>query len=233
MISATDILSLMKRLYPTGRAFKFSPGLNMEKLHSALAEGMARAYNDLLSTFDSTIPDNDNFTTEDATAWEIRLGLITNPLVPLADRKAAIVRKMNHPGTVKARSNYLFLEKQLRDSGFDVYVYENRFDNGIGGYDTQSPEQITGMADAIQFGDVQFGDAQFGGGLNNIVVNYIDEVSDSVFNVGDNLRSTFFIGGSPLGTFADVDINRKDEFRQLILKTKPVQTVAYLFVNYV
>lgn len=233
MVIVDEILAFVKRMHPTGRAFKIAEGSNIEKLHRAFSVSGARAFNDAYSILDSALPDNLNFSVDDATLWEGRLGLITNSALSLATRKLAIKRKMNHPGTVKARNNYLFLQKQLRDAGFDVYVYLNKFDDGMGGYITKSPEEITGMADAIQFGDVQLGDAQFGGGLNNIVVNYIDEDSDSVFNVGSNLRSTFFIGGSPIGEFADVDITRKDEFRQLILKTKPVQTVTYLFINYV
>jgi len=61
----------------------------------------------------------------------------------------------------------------------------------------------------------------------------VDEVLDSYFLIGANYRSTFFIAGSSLTTPASVDINRKNEFRQLILKIKPVQTVALLNLNYV
>jgi len=53
------------------------------------------------------------------------------------------------------------------------------------------------------------------------------------FNIGSNLTSTFFIGGAVLGDFVNVDLLRRDEFRQLILKTKPVQTVGYLLVDYI
>lgn len=192
-----------------------------------------RAYNDANSILDSALPDNDNFTADDATAWERRLGLITNTSVSLDNRKLAIIQKMNHPGNIPARQNFRYLERQLRAVGFDVYVYENRFPSGYT-YVTQDPITLSGgSSNNNQHNDFQHGDSQHGSGYTNIVVNYIDEDMDASFNIGDNLRSTFFIGGSPIGSFANVDASRKEEFRQLILKTKPVQTVAYLFINYV
>jgi len=228
------ILAITRQMYPSGRAFKMPEDSEFEKMHNGLAASEERAYQDATAILYSILPDNNNFTVDDATDWEHRLGLITNPLVPLADRKLAILRKMNHPGTVPARENFRFLEKQLQDAGFAVFVYENRFPDGMGGYITMTAEDVSGTSPvSVQHGDIQHGDAQHGGGNFELVVNYIDPALDAVFNIGTNLRSTFFIGGDPLGTFADVDAQRRDEFRQIILKTKPVQTVAILFINYV
>src|SRR5690606_32537660 len=115
-----------------------------------------RAYADALKIQDAQLPDNDGFTADDATDWERRLGMIYSPLVPLADRKLAILRKMNHPGTIKARQNWLYVEGQLRAAGFDVYVHENRFDDGMGGYDTKTPVELSGgSASAAQYGQFQ------------------------------------------------------------------------------
>lgn len=235
MITVDDILGMVKMFHPTGRAFKIPIGSNMYKLHRAISQSGKRAYNDSLSILDSIIPDNDNFSADDASQWERRLGLITNPMVPLVDRKLAIIRKMNHPGTIPARASALFVEKQLRDAGFDVYVYENRFPDGMGGYDTMDPLVFSGGlgGDYNQLGDFQLGDAQLGSGFANKVANSIYEEEDLIFDVGPNLRATFFIGGNPAGTFANVDAERELEFRQLILKTKQTQMIAYLLVNYV
>jgi uncharacterized protein YmfQ (DUF2313 family) len=228
------IIVLTKQLYPTGRAFRVAVDSYKLRLHKALAISEAQAYTDALSTLNSALPDNDDFTEEDASAWEHRLGLITNELVSLANRKAAIIRKMNHPGTVPARQHYLYLESQLQAAGFDVYVHENRFHLGGGVYETRTPDDVTGSsANIVQHNDIQHGDAQHGTGIWNVIVNNLDEELDSTFNVGSNLRSTFFIGGPYVGDYADVDENRKLEFRQLILKIKPVQTAGYLFINYV
>lgn len=230
------IITLTKQLYPTGRAFRVSVDSFKLRLHNALGISEAQAYNDAISTLDSALPDNDDFSVEDATAWEHRLGLITNQAVSLEDRKLAIIRKMNHPGTIPTRQHYLYLESQLQAAGFDVYVHENRFPLGSGAYETQTPEEVTGGTAPLvmQHGNPpQHGDGQHGTGVWNIVVNNLDEDLDSSFNIGTNLKSTFFIGGPYVGDYANVDANRKLEFRQLILRIKPVQTIAYLFINYI
>lgn len=230
------ILKLTDQLYPSGRAFKLAKDGDFKKLHEALGLSEERAYDDALAILDSILPDNDDFSLDDAAYWERRLGLITNLSVSLDDRKSAILRKMNHPGTIPARQHYLYLEGQLQASGFNVFVFENKFPDGFGGIETRDYNTVSGGGgSAVQMGDFQLGDTQMGSGIGEgaICVNYIDEAQDLLFDVGDNLRSTFFIGADPVGDFADVDQNRKDEFRQLILKIKPAQTVAYLFINYI
>lgn len=228
------ILKLSRQLLPTGRAFRMPFGGEFEKLMKGLARSEARAHDDALSILDSALPDNNNFSTADAAQWERRLGLITNSSVSLSDRKMAIKRKMAHPGSIRARQNYLYIEDQLQAAGFDVYVYENRFPYGDGSYYTLTPEQVLGTGGLdVQLGDSQLGDSQLGGNIENKIINYIDEDTDSSFSVGSNLRFTFFIGGPYLGDYASVPEIRKDEFRQLILRLKPVQCVGYLFINYV
>lgn len=230
-----QISALSKQLFPTGRAFKMPSNGYLDALMYALSLRENQAYNDALSIQNSMLPDNSLFTADDATDWERRLGMIYSPNVHLELRKLAIKRKMQHPGDIKARQHYLYLEGQLQAAGFDVYVYENRFDDGYGYYETQTVFEITGGVgvDDLQHGDAQHGDAQHGGAYSNIVVNYIDESIDRNFFVPTNLRATFFIGGNPLGSYANIPAERKDEFRQLILKLKPAQMVGYLLINYV
>lgn len=229
-----SILALTRQLYPKGRAFKMPADSFFERLHTALIVTEAAAFSGILSILDSALPDNMNFTSDDASDWERRLGLIVSPSVPIAQRKAAIIRKINHPGTIKARQNFKYLEGQLQAAGFNVYVYENRFEYG-GQYDTMNPLTLSGGigADPVQYGDGQYGDFQYGTRYTNLVANHIDQDRDASFGVGDNLRSTFFIGGSPIGSFENVSAARKNEFRQLILRIKPAQTVAFLFINYI
>jgi hypothetical protein len=226
------IMYLTNSLYPTGRAFKNVVGGWREALHKGLSKSEDRAYNDALSLFDSTIPDNDDFTADDATAWESRLGIVTSN-TDLETRKMAIRQKMAFPSQAKARGNYRFVEKQLRDAGFDVYVHENRFDDGMGGYVTNDPITLSGFSSENQYGDAEYGESDYGPYFSNIVANFLDEDKDNNFNIGGNLRSTFFIGANPIGTSADIPLERKTEFRQMILRLKPVQTVAFLFINYV
>ena len=253
MSSFGDVKKLFGQMFPTGRAFQIPKGGNREKFHDAQAIGEAQAVDDAASTLWSILPDNPFFTVDDATDWERRLGMITNPSVPLDDRKAAIIRKMNHPGDIPARQSVDYIQQSLQLAGFDVYVYENdppqspqnflvpqtntaqfgqrqfgqfNFGNAI----TTYPNFFT----YFQWGTFQFGQAQWGGVyFNNVIVNSVDESVDFGFNIGTNYRRTFIVGGDPFGTFANVDINRKDEFRQLILRLKPVQNLGYLLINYV
>jgi len=228
------ILALSRQLLPTGRAFKMPLGSDLESLKYALSLSENKAYNDILAIHNSILPDNSDFTEDDATDWERRLGMIISPLVDLELRKLAIRRKINHPGDIKARQHYLYIQGQLRAAGFDVYVYENRFPYG-GSYYTRTLFDIIGNVgvNELQYGDSQYGDSQYGGTYSNIIANYIDEEIDSNFAIPNDLRCTFFIGGNPLGTFANVPLVRKNEFRQLILKLKPAQMVGYLLINYI
>ncbi len=230
------IRMLTNQLFPTGRAFWKRYGSDFDKLMSGLNASEARAYLDAVSIKDSSLPDNSNFSADDASAWETRLGLITNPLVALADRKLAIQRKMNHPGTIRARQNYRYLQEQLRAAGFDVYVYENRFPDGFGGYTTKTPTVFSLLpfpTSFVEHGDFEHGDIQHGNiYYGDKIVNAIENNGDKFFDLGTNLRSTFFIGGSTPGSWATVDVNREVEFRQLVLKIKPVQTIAFLLINF-
>lgn len=222
-----------------------------EGLHNALALSEAQAITDSKAVLNSILPDNDLFTEDDATDWERRLGLISNPDVDLADRKLAIKRKMNHPGTIKARQHKLYIQGQLQAAGFNVFVHENipeippiyfisdstygqLGDGQLGDFELGNFFTVhADMVHFIQLGDVQLGDAQLGGYYwKEKVVNFITWQQDLFFSTGTNYRSIFFIGGEIPGTFADVNPEREAEFRQLILKLKPAQTVAYLLIKY-
>ena len=228
------LLDLTKRLYPKGRAFRIPFGGVMESIHKGLAVSENRFQEALVGVLDSILPDNDNFTEEDATDWERRLGLVSNPLNNLSDRKMAINRKMNHPGTIKARGHHLYVQKSLQDAGFGVYVHENRFLE-LGNYVTKTPDEVAGSVftdGAVHSPNVQHGQINHGGVVTDKIVNSIDKDIDKLFDVGDNLRSTFFIGGQNLGTFATIPKSREIEFRQLVLRLKPAQMVGFLFINF-
>lgn len=229
------LVSLTKQLYPTGRAFWMPFGGVLDRLHKTLAISEEKVYNDIVSTLDSILPDNMNFTAYDAYDWELRLGILPNESMSLADRKLAIARKLNQPGVAPAKSNWRYLQKQLRAAGFDVYVHENRFDDYPNGYITMTPFELTGDAsyfDSRQYGEFQYGDYQYGGKYTKFVANHIDESIDWLYDL-TNLRKTFYVGGVNPGDIANVDLIRKDEFRQLILTIKPTHTVGFLLINYV
>lgn len=237
MTTFEKIVKLTSQLYPSGRAFRAPVDGDFDLFKKALGRSEARFFDDAKSVLNSQLPDNDDFTAQDATDAERRYGLITNTNVSLADRKLAITRKLNHPGAIPARQNYRYLERELRAAGFDVYVYENRFDYGDGTWYTKTPEQFsleTYPTIDIQHSDqVEHGEYEHGGSnYSNKVANFIEEELDDEFELGDNLRSTFFIGYTPAGTWATLDDERKDEFRELVLKLKPKQTVGLLLIHF-
>ncbi len=118
--------ALTRQLYPTGRAFKMPFQSFFEKLNNGLSTSEVRAFDDCRSILDSALPDNDNFTADDATAWERRLGLIVDPPIPLSDRMLAIRRKMGYTDVV-GRQSLEFIQKELRSAGFDVHLRERLF----------------------------------------------------------------------------------------------------------
>lgn len=233
----SDILmKLTERLLPKGRAFRLVPGGFTTGLYRALSLGEIRAVEDAKGVLNSILPDNDNFTADDAQQWEARLGIYSSELVPLESRKLAIKRKLNFPGNTPARQSYLWLQNQLRLAGFDVYVHENRFEVSPGVYESRDPITVSGessIAEYINHGEKDHGEFDHGYLLNNVVANGIDAEKDRGFSIGTDYDSTFFVGGLTIGSFSNVDAEREREFRQIILRIKPEQTVGLLFINFV
>lgn len=235
MSFADKLLMLARQLYPTGRAYRMPTDGYLEGLHKALGLTEAIAYVDFISPLNNMLPDNDGFTEDDATDWERRLGMISNPALSLEDRKQAIYRKMNFPGSQPARQSASFLQFQLQLAGFDVFIYENIFPDGMGGYIARQPLDVSGGSGGTEFehGMYEHGTHEHGIYWGNIIANKINETEDNNFVLPSDLSATFFVGGPTLGSFANVDEDRKDEFRQLLLTLKPASTVGFLFINYI
>jgi len=223
---ADKIYKLTKQLYPTGRSWWMKIGSVMDLLHDGLNQSESEVVAQAKLIESSLIPDNDYFDDDMAENWMRNLGLIVNG--NLDQKKTAIYNKMAYPNGIVNRQNYRFLERQLRNEGFDVYVIENIFG---------SPPVAVDPRVAIYGGVVYGGVVYSGTGLPgySICANYDDESKDDSFEIGSsvNLRSTFFICADPYPNFADVDFARKQEFRQLILKHKPAHTTGILLINYI
>lgn len=229
MRTLTDIfLYLTKRLYPTGRTFLIPINSWILSVHKALIVSEQEVYEAVLGTLNSILPDNDEFTEQDASDWERRLGIIRSEGLTLEERKAAIKRKYAAPGDIPARQHYLYVEGQLQSAGFDVYVHENR-------PVAEPPSAYPGFTSSIgtSLGSFQLGQKGLGASTINLCANHISEKQDSQYSIGSDYRNLFFIGGLTKGDATTIPLNRKDEFRQLILQLKPNQCVAILFINYV
>lgn len=222
-----QILNLTKRLYPTGRAWRLAISNTFEQLHLGLRDTEVEAYNAAIAILNKILADNVNFTTQDATDWERRLGISASSTTSLDDRKSAILRKYSHPGNVLGRSSAVYVEGQLQAAGFNVFVYEN-----LAGTDPATFFTVTtttlGDSDAFHATNTVLG----GGVSDFLVVNSLDSSRDATFSLGSDFRNTFFIGGQTLGDFATVPQARETEFRQLILTVKPTHLAAALLINY-
>ena len=225
------LVKITKQLYPTGRAWWLKLQNTFYLLHEGLALSESRALQNDTDILNSILPDNPFFTEEDAFNWENALGLFIQPSLDLEERKAAILRRMKHPGEIPARQHYLYLQGQLQAVGFNVYVHENRIDAGGGQYEIINV--IDALYDNFKYDETLYDNA--GIGDFSIIANYVSESKDAGFVFGSdvNLRSTFFIGGVNLGDRADILETRKDEFRHLILTIKPAQTSGFLLIDYI
>lgn len=246
------ILALTRQLYPTGRAFKMPVGGKLEKLHKILAVDQSKAFNDAITILNNLLPDNADFNESDVERWEGALGIIRVSTVPLQIRKDAIYRKLVQLARKKARGHCLYIQSQLQKAGFNVYVHENiPYQNpnyiietdGIGTHgevvhgEVEHGDPISYNSDLFQFvqhGSVEHGGIQHGDfSFKNKVVNSIDENIDAEFLEGADFTAVIFIGGQVKGSFANVESDRKLQFRQLILNLKHAQIVAYLLINYI
>lgn len=253
MYNVTVLAQLRKltaQLFPNGRAFRVHKDSIKQKIVDAISIEQANFVAQADGILDHILPDNDNFTVYDATLWEARLGINSNPNTSLADRKAAIIQKLNHPGNILARQSAGYLQDQLQLAGFNVYVHDNlqnlTVQQVLSVY-SSLPQMGNFQLGQFNLGDVysfyqgEFSQAQLGNfqlgqqnlaqfWFNNIVANKIDVTHEINWY---NVERTFFIGGATLGQFANVDASRMDEFRQLILQLKPARAVGILLINYV
>ncbi len=228
MTITEKIRSLTSQLYPTGLAFRIVPHTWREAFDKALTLSEAKAYETICNIRSGLLPDNEDFTTADAEGWERALALPFVAGLTLEERKLRISRKIAHPGGILNRQSANYLELQLHREGFtDVKVYEN--DN------LDAAATLFGNSNIdLQANDAQCGERLAGEEYPEVLTNSKTNDFDLNFMWGvSNLRPTFLISGDPITTAAGVDANREQEFRELILKTKPAQTVAWLNINYV
>jgi len=215
------LLKLTKQLFPAGRAWwLYKYGIFTQFLE-ALTISEQNALETCYNILDSCLPDNDDFSNEDATNWESSLGLMDLSHLTLSERKIAIKEKIKYPGEIPARQHYLYLQGRLRNVGFDVYVHLNT---------------IPIPYNAALYGKTRYGTLNYGAAAvsGEIIANYIDSSKDSNFVFGgiDNMKATFLIGNVS-GGYANISAIRKQEFRELILKVKPAQTAGILKINYI
>jgi uncharacterized protein YmfQ (DUF2313 family) len=226
-VQINDLLRLKKQLLPNGRAFACPSGSDFEKLLLGFCESEKIQLETALRMLDSLIPDNTNFTLEDCEIWERIFGIIINSDDIFEARKLRILQLMSFPNNQLARQNYRFIEKQLRDAGFDIYVHEFINVESHFGFIEHSDDTEHGD-DTIEHG------AYTVPAYESIISDFIDKNRErgGGFSL-EQLRSCFFISASTFPNYANIPATQEANFRQLILKLKPVHTVGFLMINYI
>lgn len=207
-----DILKLTKQLFPTGRAWRISENSTLKKLLYALGKSEQRAFLFALSTLDRILPDNENFTTGDATEWERRLNISGGVgYVPLSIRKSTILRKYQFPGGFLNRQNYRYIQAQLQLAGYNVTISENFSPlPGVSAVPHSSTTKHGAVRHALAVA------------ASDICANSADK--GELLSI-DTYKGCFYIDGS-------IPVNAVKAFRILLLTLKPVNTVAILRLNY-
>jgi hypothetical protein len=252
MESSGNIKNLTRQLYPRGQVFNIPDGSKLSGLHDALGISELNAVNDANSVLKTLLPDNLDFTTNDAARWEQLLDLSSQGLT-LEQRKTQILAAIAHPGVILERSSADYIQGRLNELGFALFVYENLEGNseeqtlgaanGIGamGEDHSQMGEIE-MGNVREFfedkftesemGEIEMGLPEMGSyAYDDKVVNFLEHELDAPFVIHD-YRNTFFVGGSTIGSFANIAASDREIIRNLLLKIKKVNSIAILFINY-
>jgi hypothetical protein len=213
-----------------GTTFGFNYDIYVKKSRR-FVDGKLKAISDLIEfsdrILDQALPDNDNFSEFDCNTWERNLGL-NNSHLDLATRKTIILNRITKKDIKNYTNTKYYLQTVLRNSGFDVYVHENRTWNGT------RHEAVNPIP--AQFGRIKFGGNKFGNegvDFDSAVKNYLDESKDVLDYLPNAYNYVFFIGGETFPNKADVPIARKTELRDMILKTKSIHTTGVLLINWI
>ena len=229
-----QLMDLVNFLYPTGRAWLLPEKGNYRMIHDVVNNSLLKVKDYLKLMLNSYFPDNEDFDEEDCEFWENKLGLISSNSLSLQKRKEIILRKMAFPRGIEARQGLSYIQEQLDIYGFNVKIYENIFQDDNGNYYHENPNNVLELAllDTQHGWPTQHGPTQHGKGAFDVIANTIETEN---YNIGgnQNLWSTFFIASKDSLTKAGIiELSRKREFKELILKLKPAHLVAFCLISY-
>lgn len=233
-----------------------------KRLIDARLKAFDNAYASLLGVTDSILPDNDKFDENDATNWEQTLRILSNLTDLEERKKRISRQLFYPNGIVERLNKQFIQEQLQSvgfDVYIQENRFWNGTEYEVVDPDTLS-DKVSQLG-LGNLGNVELGGTIPGVNYTGIVANYVDEDLDNKFfdteitnppQLGENqlgtfelggltttrlsreiqLQASFFIGGPSFPSFVNIDSNRKDEFRQLVLKLKPAHTLAFLYINY-
>lgn len=234
-----------------------------KRITDAKLKAFDDAYAETLGIQDSILPDNDNFDSQDADNWERVLLLPKNITdLELRKQRIArqlfypnnIVERSTAEFMQDQLQQAGFNVNVIENRFWNGSEFEVQDPDVIGTQDMESGLPESGIYESA--GEIP------GTDYTSIIANSIDETLDNEFfnapvltpiesgtiesgtseSGGSGiisldreiqLQGTFFVGGASFPSIVDLPLERKEEFRQLVLKFKPVQTLAFEYINYI
>ena len=245
--------TLIDKLFPTGRAWLQKPFKIMTAIKGGIADELEDARAAALLLKDSIFPSfmDEQFISD----WESRFRLPVQSALTIEERRERLVAQWLS-GTGQTAEH---IQNKLQESGFDVYVTDGvsdaEFDSLLGEYvlgdfvlegSVVIGERVVANPCA-QFSSVGtiLGDFVLGDNFvldknrPRIIVNHIDNtLENEEFCPLDteDYKYVFYIQGGPgpaLGEIATIPAARYKEFREIVLKYKPMNSWVLVFLEMV
>jgi hypothetical protein len=237
-------LRIFNHLLPNAKAFRITADKQLREYF----EGLSTVGEDTKDFLDEVWSDIDPALTRELSAWESQFGL-RNTDITEQERRDRLSAAWKALGGQDPK----YIQDTLRNSGFDVYVHEWWSPGTEPAVDVKScvtprdpltlivppafplVNKITETkADlTVLAGEALAAAGEISAEAGNYL-GFIETIRDYYIPTDPNYWNYFFyIGGQTFGNFANVDINRRDEFEELCLKICPTQLWLGMFITYV
>jgi hypothetical protein len=214
---SSKFMRITRQLLPTGRAWWLAANSYISNIFEALSVSDSRIENDIINIKYSILADSNFMSLEAVERWESIFAIKSSTVIE--DRILAINQRQSYPGNVLARQSMPYIQSQLQLAGFNVYLSK--------GFDVSTAEYY----DDCYYDDVIYDSTSdvFEIIANDVVVN-----RDAHFCLSSlDDYAIYTISASDIISNAQIQVERKNEFRELILRLKPAQVVCVLKVTYV
>lgn len=249
------ISKVIRKLLPTGRAYKFG------SVGNSFIQGNSDEFDRVLSDIDQflngIIPDNPDFDNGWLERFERFYDIPINELDSQAVRMARVRARMTPVNPNDSLITLSALQAEIDNAGWGgvLYLHENPsgflpqnilppLSVGVQLDDYQLDDEQLGalppendypeLFSWYQLDDFQLGDAQLIDGpiFNNKIANSLNRHRDTFVNL-QPLPHTFYVCGVNFGDIVTLPASDEIPLRQLLLNIKPASSVGFLLIKYV
>ncbi len=222
---------MIQHLLPRAAAWRTTAAKTLRNFF----EGLSGAPEDFRGFIDDVYGDVFPETTRELAQWEEQFGIVANPVE--ATRRLNLAAEWAAGGGQSPR----YIQDVLQTAGFDVYVHE--WPASGPPWFPRDPRDYT---DLPLIGTVQCGEVLAQCGEATALCNGL-LANDPGYIVNDDLSGNapppvpddparwpyfLYVGGETFPDTATIPVERKAEFRRLVLKLKPTQQWLVLLVEY-